>query len=74
MLLDRGGLSGQFTRVPSTYTALRAIKGTKECDEPHGSLTRQCVNTPVAMSAVPRCVYLAWKHPRRSNEVVLQVT
>ena len=71
---DRGDVSGQLTRFFITYTALRAVKETEECDEWHVDLTRQCGKSPVTMSAVLHCVYLAWRHPRRRIEVIFQVS
>ena len=71
---DRGDISGQSTRFSTTSKALRAVKETKKHDELHVDLTRQCGKSPVAMSAVLHCVYLAWKHPRHRIEVAFQVS
>ena len=51
---------------------MRAVKETKKHNDSHVDLTRQCGKSPVTMSAVLHCVYLAWKHPRRRNEVAFQ--
>jgi len=48
-----------LTRFIVTYTALRAIKETEECDEWNVNLTQQCGKSPVTMNAVLYCVYLA---------------
>ena len=50
--------------------ALRAVKETKGHDDLHADLTRQYGKSPVTMSAVLRCVYLVWKHPRRWIEEI----
>ena len=70
MTPDRGDILGLSTRFSSTNTALRAVKETKEHDESHVDLTRQCGKPPVTMSTVFHFVYLAWKHPRRRIEVI----
>jgi len=36
---SRGDISGTSTHISSTYTALRAVKKTEECDESHVDLT-----------------------------------
>ena len=38
--LNRGGISGDLTRLFSTKTVLRGVKETEECDEAHVDLTR----------------------------------
>ena len=51
---------------------MRAVKETEKHDDSHVDFTRQCGKSPVTMSADLRCVYLAWKHPRRRIEVIFQ--
>ena len=50
---------GLLTRFSTTKTALLAVKETKEGNESHVDLTRQCGMSPVTMSAIFHCVYLA---------------
>ena len=69
-----GYISVQSTRISTTNTALRAVKETEKHDESHVDFTRQCGKSPVTMSAVFHCVYLAWKHPRRRIEVTFLET
>ena len=71
---DRGDISGVLSDFSTTNTALRAVKETKEHDESHVDFVRQFGKSPVTMSAVFHCVYLAWKHPRRRIEVTFQGT
>ena len=72
-LPDRGDISGNLTDFSTTNTALRAVKETEEHNEVHVDFARQSNKSPVTMSAVFHCVYLAWKHPRRRIEVTFQV-
>ena len=69
-----GYISGDLTDFFTTNTALRAVKETEEHDKSHVDFTRQCGKSPVTMSVVFHCVYLAWEHPRRRIEVTLQET
>ena len=73
-LPDRGDISGQSTRFSTTNMALRAVKEAEEHDESHVDFARHCGKSPLTMSAVLHCVYLAWKHPRRRIEVTFQVS
>ena len=66
---DRGDISGDLTDFFTTNTALRAVKATEEHDESHIDFARQCGKSPLTMSAVFHCVYLAWKHSRRRIEL-----
>ena len=66
-----GYISGDLTDFS---TALRAVKATEEHDESNVDFAQQCGKSPVTMSAVLHCVYLAWKHPRRRIEVTYQGT
>ena len=72
--MDRGGISGDLTDFSSTYTALRAVKGTEKGNESRDDLTRQCGKSPVTTNTVLHRVQLTWMHPRRWIEVVFQVT
>ena len=69
-----GYISGDLTDFSTTNTAMRAVKETEEHDKSHVDFARQCGKSPVTMSAVFHCVYLAWKHPRRRIEVTFQGT
>ena len=60
---DRGDITGQLTRFFTTYTALRAVKETEECDESHVDLIRQCGKSPVTMSTVFDCVFTHLEAP-----------
>jgi len=61
------------TFPPRTWPCVRSkrLRGTIDS---HVDLTRQCNKFPITMSAVLRCVYLAWKHPRRRIKVIFQVS
>jgi hypothetical protein len=69
---DCGNILGLSTRFSTTNTALCVVNEIKEDDESRDDLTRQCGKPPVTMSTVFHCIYLAWKHPRRRIEVILQ--
>ena len=71
---DRGDVSGLSTRFSTTNKALRSVKETKGHAESHDNITRQCGQSPVTMSAVLHCVYLAWRHPRCRIEVTFQIS
>jgi hypothetical protein len=60
---DRAGISGDLTDFSSTNEALRAVKGTREGNEAHDDLTRQCGKSPVATNTVFHSTHLTWKHP-----------
>ena len=71
---DRGDISRHSTRFSTTNTALREVKETEEHDESHVDFTRQCGDSPLTTSAVLRCVYLTWRHPRHQIEATFQVS
>jgi hypothetical protein len=54
--------------------SLRAVKGTEERDESHANLTWRYCKSAVEINRVTHCVYLTWKHLRRSIELIFQVT
>ena len=53
---------------------MRAVKETEEHNESHVDLPVNVVRPPVTMSAILNCVNLAWKHPRRWLQVIVQIT
>ena len=71
---QRAQFSIAFILPGSTNTALRAVKEAKEHDESHVDFTRHFGKSPIAVSALLHCVYLAWKHLRRRIEVTFQVS
>ena len=71
---DRGCVSRDLTDFSTTNKALHAVKETEEHNQSHVDFTRHCGKSPVTISAVFHCVYLAWKHPRRRIEMTFQVS
>ena len=51
--------SRQSIPFSATYTALRAVNKTEECDEARSNLPWKSSKAPVTMSALLHCFYLA---------------